>query len=137
MNPANSEGQTPSPSPSVSEWEVDQLRQSQRQQLFLTHLALAGLVTVSICVGFVLYYQLRALGTQAFELGRNSQRLYEFVSMNETNSVPAQVAFIRAMQKFAEDDPEFAATLARFPKFELPPANPPQDEPPANQGDIE
>lgn len=98
----------------VSEWEIDRLRHSARQGLFLAHAALIGLAIVGICAAVFLYYQISLLSAQAAEMAVRTRALAQSLQQFETNAVPGHAAFIQSMRAVADTDPQFAGTFKQF-----------------------
>ncbi len=84
----------------------------------LLQLSVVALIIVVACSNVFLFHQVRLLRRQAAELQAGCLEMAKAVGEYETNTVPLMERFVTDLRKVAERNPDFAATLAKYP---LPP----------------
>ncbi len=96
--------------------EVSELSESVDHLRRWFHVALASLVFMLAGLNVYLFNQVRVVRRQAFDMVRQINEMTDAVKAYETNSVPWMDGFTSDLHKFAETHPDFAATMAHYPR---------------------
>ena len=90
------------------------LERELKSQQTLLQVVMAVLVVVLTTASLGLFHQIRWLLTQANQLNATAQELGRFVGEYETNVAPQMSRMFTDLRRFAESNPEFARTFAKY-----------------------
>jgi hypothetical protein len=90
------------------------LERELKSQQFLLQVVMVVLVVVLTTTTLGLFHQIRWLLAQANQLNATAQELGRFVGEYETNLAPQMSRMFTDLRRFAESNPEFGRTFAKY-----------------------